>query len=224
MPPAKKIDPKMAAAQKVVVLKLNPSKLATFKDTAVVSSHSNSNSGSTANSPLNSSPLAAPATPPVGSPGGSEATSSVQTAGAVGAKPGPKRGRQPGVPAAKPGRKKQKLDNGASPALSVPGISGPHKLGPKANQGAINAQLRALDRTGKPCKKWSKTGFTLKSFTGFAWTVPTWGTPAVEKKLEAPQSASKAGNGSTPITPATPIPNPLNSLGGTILDISTNAS
>ncbi|KAJ0161860.1 INO80 complex subunit 4 [Colletotrichum tanaceti] len=52
-----------------------------------------------------------------------------------------------------------------------------HKLGPKANQGAINAGLRALDRSGKPCRKWAKGGFTLKSFTGIIWEVPRWVAP-----------------------------------------------
>jgi hypothetical protein len=51
------------------------------------------------------------------------------------------------------------------------------KLGPKANQGAINAGLRALDRTGKPCRKWQKRGFQVRSFTGVNWTVPTWRAP-----------------------------------------------
>lgn len=49
-----------------------------------------------------------------------------------------------------------------------------HKLGPKANQGAINAGLRALDRSGKPCRKWDKKPFQLKSFTGIVWDVPSW--------------------------------------------------
>lgn len=52
-----------------------------------------------------------------------------------------------------------------------------HKLGPKANQGIINAGLRALDRTRKPCRKWDKTGFRVKSFTGRVWELPTWRTP-----------------------------------------------
>jgi hypothetical protein len=51
------------------------------------------------------------------------------------------------------------------------------KLGPKANQGAINAGLRALDRTGKPCRKWEKKVFSIKSFTGVNWVVPTWRAP-----------------------------------------------
>lgn len=51
------------------------------------------------------------------------------------------------------------------------------KLGPKANMGAINAGLRALDRTGKPCRKWEKKGFQLRSFTGVTWNLPTWRAP-----------------------------------------------
>ena len=52
-----------------------------------------------------------------------------------------------------------------------------HKLGPKANQGAINAGLRALDRTGKPCRKWEKKRFNVKSFTGIVWEIPSWRAP-----------------------------------------------
>lgn len=52
-----------------------------------------------------------------------------------------------------------------------------HKLGPKANQGAINAGLRALDRTGKAARKWQRKGFQLKSFTGVTWQSPSWRAP-----------------------------------------------
>jgi len=52
-----------------------------------------------------------------------------------------------------------------------------HKLGPKANQGAINAGLRALDRSGAPCRKWQKGSFKLKSFTGTTWEIPRWRAP-----------------------------------------------
>lgn len=55
--------------------------------------------------------------------------------------------------------------------------AGAHKLGPKANQGAINAGLRALDRSGKPCRKWAKGGFRLKTFTGVCWEIPRWTAP-----------------------------------------------
>lgn len=63
------------------------------------------------------------------------------------------------------------IDHSAKPsAPTAPG----HKLGPKANQGAINAGLRALDRSGKPCRKWTRKAFQLKSFTGVVWEVPSW--------------------------------------------------
>ncbi|KAK5095855.1 hypothetical protein LTR70_003174 [Exophiala xenobiotica] len=49
-----------------------------------------------------------------------------------------------------------------------------HKLGPKANTGFINANLRALDRTGTPCRKWARKGLQLKSFTGHVWELSSW--------------------------------------------------
>ncbi|MCJ1411897.1 hypothetical protein MMC19_005989 [Ptychographa xylographoides] len=72
-----------------------------------------------------------------------------------------------------------------------------HKLGPKANQGAINAGLRALDRTGKPCRKWEKKGFNVKSFTGVTWHLPSWHAPkksATGLKDEEGQSVTPTSN------------------------------
>ena len=69
-----------------------------------------------------------------------------------------------------------------------------HKLGPKANQGAINACLRALDRRGPPCRKWSRKPFAVKSFTGVMWELPTWGAPKRQKK----DDDDKDKDGSTP--------------------------
>lgn len=56
-----------------------------------------------------------------------------------------------------------------------------HRLGPKANTGAINAGLRALDRTGAPCRKWEKQPLRLRSFTGILWQLPSWKTHALAK-------------------------------------------
>ncbi|KIW81310.1 hypothetical protein Z517_04335 [Fonsecaea pedrosoi CBS 271.37] len=83
-------------------------------------------------------------------------------------------------PRGKPGPKKKPrledgtIDHGGVKASTPAGINIGHKLGPKANQGAINAGLRALDRSGKPCRKWSKKPFTLKSFTGVVWELASW--------------------------------------------------
>ncbi|KAJ9668320.1 hypothetical protein H2201_001368 [Coniosporium apollinis] len=107
--------------------------------------------------------------------------------GIPGPKPGAKRGPSllDGVtkPRGKPGpKKKPRLGDLANDPLAKGSFGGvtpitSSKLNPKANQGAINANLRALDRTGKPCRKWERKGFQLKSFTGVTWTVPTWRAP-----------------------------------------------
>jgi hypothetical protein len=84
---------------------------------------------------------------------------------------------------------------GASGRTSGVGL---HKLGPKANQGAINAGLRALDRSGKPCRKWQKGGFSLKSFTGEIWEIPRWTAPP--KTIPEPsgeESAAVSGENSS---------------------------
>ncbi|KAF1971687.1 hypothetical protein BU23DRAFT_179308 [Bimuria novae-zelandiae CBS 107.79] len=109
------------------------------------------------------------------------------------------------------------------------------KLGPKANLGTINANLRALDRTGKPCRKWGKKTFQVRSFTGVVWDVPTWRAPpkttgfaedvksdttgSTDSKIKDESSAISDrsglnGDASTPIPPAlngiasspTPVP------------------
>ncbi|PHH66963.1 hypothetical protein CDD81_5315 [Ophiocordyceps australis] len=86
-------------------------------------------------------------------------------------------------PRGKPGpKKKPRLEDGTIDH-STNRPAGGHKLGPKANQGAINAGLRALDRSGKPCRKWSRGGFCLKSFTGVQWEIPRWKAPP-KKSLE----------------------------------------
>ncbi|PNY28843.1 INO80 complex subunit 4 [Tolypocladium capitatum] len=90
-------------------------------------------------------------------------------------------------PRGKPGpKKKPRLEDGTIDHSAASRAAGAHKLGPKANQGAINAGLRALDRSGKPCRKWARGGFTLKSFTGVVWEVPRWTAP--------PKKAPESGN------------------------------
>jgi hypothetical protein len=70
--------------------------------------------------------------------------------------------------------------------------AGAHKLGPKANQGAINAGLRALDRSGTPCRKWAKGSFRLKSFTGVVWEVNRWTAPT-RMAVQNTQNGESAG-------------------------------
>ncbi|CAD6447370.1 e1d2cbd0-62cc-4619-bae2-789f4521a041 [Sclerotinia trifoliorum] len=83
----------------------------------------------------------------------------------------------------KPGpKKKARLDDGTiDPTGNTPRATNAngtsHRLGPKANQGAINAGLRALDRSGKPCRKWEKRSFIIKTFTGIPIEIPRWRAP-----------------------------------------------
>ena len=87
--------------------------------------------------------------------------------------------------------------------------------------------MRALDRTGKPCRKWARKGFQLKSFTGVAWSMPSWRTPQVqsvsltgdiksettassEQKIENSSSmigSDKSNNGGENPTPSLPPEN-----------------
>ncbi|KAK6539332.1 hypothetical protein TWF694_009565 [Orbilia ellipsospora] len=88
-------------------------------------------------------------------------------------------GKRAGTGGGKPGPKKRKLDDGSSHP--------PSRLGPKASGGAINAGLRALDRSGNPCKKWSKAPLSFKSFTGFQFTLKVYGSPIVKPPVEEPK-------------------------------------
>lgn len=104
-------------------------------------------------------------------------------------------------PRGKPGpKKKARLEDGSiDHTATVPRAANgtaAHKLGPKANQGAINAGLRALDRTGKPCRKWTKGGFKLKSFTGVVWDIPRWTAPP---KFRLETKTSTEGSASTSV-------------------------
>ncbi|PMD23806.1 DUF1711-domain-containing protein [Hyaloscypha hepaticicola] len=100
-------------------------------------------------------------------------------------------------PRGKPGpKKKARLEDGSidhsSTAPRAANATAAHKLGPKANQGAINAGLRALDRSGKPCRKWQKGSFTLKSFTGVVWEIPRWTAPP---KIRAEGASGDSASG-----------------------------
>ncbi|KAH7262043.1 INO80 complex, subunit Ies4 [Fusarium tricinctum] len=100
-------------------------------------------------------------------------------------------------PRGKPGpKKKPRLEDGTIDHSGSKPAAG-HKLGPKANQGAINAGLRALDRSGKPCRRWAKGGFQLKSFTGVTWEIPRWVAPqkkAPDSSTEDSAAASAEGS------------------------------
>ena len=86
------------------------------------------------------------------------------------------------------------IDHSSTAPRAAPGTAA-HKLGPKANQGAINAGLRALDRSGKPCRKWQKGSIKLKSFTGVVWEIKRWEAPP-KIKFEGSSEGSASGDSS----------------------------
>ncbi|KAL2110597.1 hypothetical protein VUR80DRAFT_971 [Thermomyces stellatus] len=116
-------------------------------------------------------------------------------------KKGVKRGAANGEPKSrgKPGPKKRaRVDDGTGEPGPGRGTAS-HKLGPKANQGAINAGLRALDRSGKPCRRWGKGTFRLKTFTGAVWEIPRWKAPertSTEEAGPGSESADVSASGS----------------------------
>ncbi|KAF2820662.1 hypothetical protein CC86DRAFT_374324 [Ophiobolus disseminans] len=125
---------------------------------------------------------------------------------------------------AKPGpkTKKQKLGDMINDPNSTTPVAMPapaQKLGPKANAGAINANLRSLDRTGKfKARKWQKTGFRIRTFTGSVVELPSWKAPqrsaafsedvksdstgSSDSKIKDESSAVSDKSGLTPVPPA----------------------
>ncbi|KAJ4418365.1 hypothetical protein N0V82_005646 [Gnomoniopsis sp. IMI 355080] len=180
---------------KIVVLKVSPDKLQaitnptprlTKEDTPMKDMKISPDSTPvTASATLNADNPAsdsAPATP--GANGGTPAPSAMgppdkkkgvkRSAGAAAANGEAKAKGKPGP------KKRQRLEDGTL----EPARGNAHRLGPKANQGAINAGLRALDRSGKPCRKWNRGGFRLKTFTGVEWEIPRWTAPPKPKPVE----------------------------------------
>ena len=129
-------------------------------------------------------------------------------------------------------RDPNKPDGRTAAAKAMKGAAGittaTHKLGPKANQGIINAGLRALDRTGTPCRKWDKTGFRVKSFTGRVWEISSWRTPSgrafgSETEQGTSNSQSKENSSSNVGSDKSPAVNPPNQASSPIHGAATPA-
>lgn len=75
-----------------------------------------------------------------------------------------------------PKPKKTKIvigEDGKPVEILAVNLSGP-RLGPKSNAGAINENLRNLDRSGKPCRRWHKKAISVRSLYGTKWKTPSW--------------------------------------------------
>ncbi|KAK0932977.1 hypothetical protein LTR48_001767 [Friedmanniomyces endolithicus] len=94
---------------------------------------------------------------------------------------GPMRERSRPGPKKKPRLPDGTIDHSQDGTTTKRGPANPavpsHRLGPKANTGNINANLRALDRSGKPCRKWERKPMPIKSFTGVSWGLGYWNAP-----------------------------------------------
>ncbi|ORY68751.1 INO80 complex, subunit Ies4 [Pseudomassariella vexata] len=156
-------------------------------ETAAAASTGDNASESNPGTPAgNSTPSAVPMGPPTEAP---------KKKGVKRSAPGTN-GGEPKV-RGKPGpKKKARLEDGTIDPNARTNGSTYHKLGPKANQGNINANLRALDRSGKPCRKWAKGGFRLKSFTGVLWEIPRWAAPPKPQPDTASQEPSASAESS----------------------------
>lgn len=101
---------------------------------------------------------------------------------------------------------------------------GTHKLGPKANQGAINAGLRALDRSGEPCRKWGRKAFDLKTFNGSEWSLHDWrAPPKAQTKADGAENETPSTNSETN-QPSSNVPSVSSHLAGDSKDIDAAAA
>lgn len=243
----------------VIVLKLSPELLSRFpsdslKSTPTKATDSNMNT-TNASSPVKEkegSPASSMADVPVppsdnasdanSTPAGAASTDTPRRKGLPAPKPGAKRGANQidsaPKPRGKPGpKKKQKLDDGT---VEQPKVATGHRLGPKANAGAINAGLRALDRTGAPCRKWERKPLQLKSFTGIHWQLPSWRTPKPPKVeengdskaavLDTAETDSKVNNSASNVPSEksnsgdgglTPVPPPMVEISSPAIPMAT---
>ncbi|CAN6674733.1 hypothetical protein TRVA0_063S00122 [Trichomonascus vanleenenianus] len=77
---------------------------------------------------------------------------------------------------------------------------------PKPNMTTVNANLKALDRSGIPPRKWVKKPIEFKSFTGVRYTLDLWS--GLEKPLSenGPDKAHRSPEPSvTPLQDGSPV-------------------
>lgn len=93
-----------------------------------------------------------------------------------------------------PRKKLAGLSGAATPSSPFPDDAMPSR-GSKSMLAAANAQLRSLDRSGAPCRRWVKEPVEIKSFTGFKYSLPVWcgleSTPSGESRPLPTTPASK---------------------------------
>ncbi|KAK3049318.1 hypothetical protein LTR09_009496 [Extremus antarcticus] len=213
--PTAKSTSKASKKSRLVVIRLSPDKLAAFPadvkpatpkvikpdpspsiqppESTEKSSESNSTPiPSTTNDETDPNSLAPPKTDNRRRRGGGTITGRKRAPPSIDPNNPPRERARPG-----PKKKPRLADGTIDRATGLPTTAAPipaHKLGPKANTGAINAGLRALDRTGKPCRRWERKGIQLKSFTGMMWGMPSWKAPTRDSNFSGDVKSDTTGS------------------------------
>lgn len=204
-----------SAASKVITLKVSPDRLRAVIDPAASDAAKedtpmkDSNDSPSVSTPQPNGSAAIPDNASDSNPAtpGNGGTPAPSVMGPPGDGQGPKKkgvkrsaaaanGDAPPKVRGKPGPKRRKVNDDGT----IEPRAAAHRLGPKANQGAINAGLRALDRSGKPCRKWTKGNFQLKTFTGVQWQINRWTAPPKPKPADELPATDE--NGVPTSTPA----------------------
>jgi len=69
------------------------------------------------------------------------------------------------------------------------------KPGPKANPGGINAGLRALDRSGKPTRRWQRVQVPVRTISGYIFYTSGWATPGLSISSDVRLTTCRVGCG-----------------------------
>ena len=153
----------------IVTLKLPPRALA-----RAISNHPSQHLLHTQQSdkPLGSSPL------PPSSPPTIASSPAPAAAGIVKKRGGPGKRARPAAPGS--GVFALNAETGGASGAGTPAPQPEKekaKPGPKANPGGINAGLRALDRSGKPTRRWQKVPVPVRTISGYTFYSTGWSAP-----------------------------------------------
>ncbi|ANB13406.1 hypothetical protein AWJ20_1696 [Sugiyamaella lignohabitans] len=179
MAPAKK--------SKIVVLRVPGDFLRTVPATPTHSRVKNALAGNLASSPT---------------PGGTPEPKASKSKGGPGKRKGPK-GSAAGADGSGSSRALQAPSSpyGGDDHVGTPKPSGSGGPGPKTAMAATVAGVKALDRSGKPCRRWTKKEVQISSFTGVRYALGVWtGEPdkdMSDKDKTGDAKSNKASNKSS---------------------------
>jgi len=86
-------------------------------------------------------------------------------------------------------------NGGSGAGTPVPVEKEKAKPGPKTNPGNVNAGLRALDRSGRPTRKWGRVEYPVRTCAGYTFHTTVWTTPEVRTTASAANANGNGENG-----------------------------